>query len=108
MSSDLEFEQPDWRGDVHDEPFNWNFDNEVNIDRDELVEEGTLVDWGMVIDAIHKIRDSGLELTKNNVMNEVQAQVDKMVEDTCRKWEEEGRGYNEDGRFIPNNEDFSK
>lgn len=92
---------PDWRGNVHKKEFPWSPEMENLYPRDELLEEGSIADWGMLVDAVKQLQAEGKPLTEENIVEGINAQVLKVVEDTCAKFERMGLGYNtEDGRFV--------
>lgn len=107
MELDLSQYQPDWRGDEHPELFHWEPEMVDLYPRDELLEEGSVADWGMLVDTVHELQAAGKPLTHKAICDGINEKVLQFVEQTCQDFEALGLGRNTpDGRFIPFNDDW--
>ena len=100
--TDLDFSNivPNWRGDEHLEEFQWSEDMEHLYPRDELLEEGSIADWGMLVDTCKRLKAEGKPITEKAVLEGINKQVLKAVEDACAKFESMGLGRElPDGSF---------
>jgi hypothetical protein len=102
MSDDLNFSEPDWRGDVHpQEELSWDEEMTSWHPPEMIIQEGSIVTWKMHCDVLRYLTTQGIRRTETNYLEEMDRRVLEEVNQVCADFEARGLGYHDDeGRFI--------